>query len=152
MIRALILASLCALCVTAQPVSAQVFKCKGPSGKVEYQSTPCTGDATQRSVELMNDAPSREDALRAQQRALSNKRQAAAIDAERERSQQRAMAAQDKRYEEKAAKEKRCAEYQASSERLDDRSSTWYTKKYQDDDRAEAKALRDKHFSECFAR
>ena len=29
------------VCVTSQPVSAQVFKCKGPDGKVGYQSSPC---------------------------------------------------------------------------------------------------------------
>lgn len=136
--------------MAAEPASAQVFKCKGQGGKIEYQNTPCAGDSTQYNVDLMNDAPSQEDALRAQQRALSNKYKAGALDAERERNRRNAMAAQEQRYAEKEAKDRRCANYQERSKALDDRSDSWYTKRYRDQDRAEAESLRDRHFSECF--
>lgn len=149
---ALVLAVLSAMLLTAQTAAAQVFKCQGQAGKIEYQSTPCAGNTQQHSVDLIDDSPSRTDALRAQQRAQSDKYKASAIDAERERSRRLAVSEHDRRYAEKEAKARKCAEYEERAKKLDARSETWFTKQYRDDDKATAKALEDKHFSECFAR
>jgi hypothetical protein len=54
---ALLFAATLALLAATQPASAQVYKCRAPSGKVEYRNLPCEGPAKTERVQSADKYP-----------------------------------------------------------------------------------------------
>lgn len=145
LIPALLIAAL------ALPAHAQVNKCKGSDGKIIYQDTPCaTAGGQELNIQTRRtDAHSAYDADRQAQRDIAAARQ---IDRERELNRRLADIDRGARDREKQAKADRCARYESRARDADYMANNVYrTAPYKEGARADARDLRDRHWSECFA-
>lgn len=135
------------LLAASSVVSAQVFKCT-VDGKTVYQSLPCAAEGGR--VELNTAAPSAEDAQLARQRAEDDQRSVRRLEAERERNREIAAAEREIEARERAARERECARYAEEAVERENRAQERYSRSLRERDRKAARAMRDKHFSECF--
>ena len=135
--------------MAAAPASAQINKCKGADGRITYQDTPCATEGQQ--LDIRNRKTDPFGSLDSELQAQRDIRAARRIDQERELNRKLADIDRSARDREKQAKAARCASYQSSAERAEYWAGRYVTPQYQGAERARAKALRDQHWSECFA-
>ncbi|NMG36742.1 DUF4124 domain-containing protein [Azoarcus sp. TTM-91] len=132
------------------PSLAQVYRCTDPAGTTSYQSEPCRqhGQALELDARQPSDAERRSSEERSRQDGARLRR----IEAEREASAElaREQHGQRRKHEQLAAE--RCRNYLAEAEQLERSGNRKSSSLRGEKDRDKARSLRDRHFSECFAR
>lgn len=127
---------------------AQVYKCPQPDGRASYQDAPCVGQPS-KQVRVETGAPSVVDQAAAERRAQDERRRLAEIESEREYNKRLAQVERDEATKAAQKRARKCAEYVNRAAYLEERSTTWYTEKFKNQDLAEARYIRNQHFSEC---
>lgn len=138
--------SLLALCVLFPAVaSAQVYKCD-VGGKTVYQQRPCKHEGG--ALELEVHQPTEQEVRRAEARGLKDKIDALKIDVQRDANQRQRQAT----YARQDAERAKCDKLLADAEKADKEAGYWMHPGIKQREHDKAKALRDRHFSECFSR
>ena len=137
------------LALVVSPAWAEVFKCTS-GGVTTYSEIPC-GDKP-KVVDLKVHQPSRRDQLDAQQRALSDHRGVAAVDAQRDRLEVERRIERSQRASAEAAHNSKCAGYQRGARNAAAERDGYYTPAFKNQAEQRRKEYEDAHFSECYAK
>lgn len=138
-----------ALFAAMLPAKAQVYKCL-EGGKTVYSEIPCAKEGQQ--IDLHVHQPSRADQLRAQAQSRREKAFNSRVDAENDAARLRSRAISDEVQAQKDAKAAKCSGYESEIKRREATQDKWISPALRQQDRDRVRELKDKHFSECFAR
>lgn len=137
------------LLVSSLPAGAEVYKCT-TGGVTSYQAQPCNDKA--RPLELNVHHPDARERALARQRAMADRRDAAAVDVERARIAYERDVDRAQRASREAAHESKCANIQARSRAAENERDLYATQRFRDDAERRKREYDAQHFSECFAR
>lgn len=148
LLRVAVLAGLS--CFLSLPAAAEVFKCKQADGKLVYQDYPCKGNPHGAPMDLPPDQPTYRDHVTAYERASDERQFVQQVEAERERNKALARIEESAKTKVAARNDEQCDDYTAKADRIEKQARNWwYSFKYREQLRNQARALRDKYFREC---
>jgi hypothetical protein len=129
--------------------TAQVYRCETAAGPV-YQANACM--QTGRAIDLRTHFPTADEAKLAQNISSREEVLVAQIEGEREKARREAATERERVKVEKDAQAARCEKYLADAKHSEEAAPA--KRSHSDRIRAndKARALRSRHFSECFAR
>ncbi|NMG63589.1 DUF4124 domain-containing protein [Azoarcus indigens] len=132
------------------PSQAQVYRCTDPTGATSYQSVPCQQHG--QPLELDTRQPSDAERRLNEERSRQDNARLRRIEAEREASAELAREQHGQRRKNEQLAAERCRNYLAEAEQLERSGNRRSGSLRGEKDRDKARKLRDRHFSECFAR
>ena len=132
------------------PAAAQVYKCKQADGSVAYQQAPCKGSGV--PVDLKVHKPSAESVAEAEHRAMNEVVEAAELRAQQNEEWRRIRAKQAANEQARAQRKAECQKMLSDADKAERESGYWYSPGLAQRDYDRSRALRDKHFTECFSR
>jgi len=134
----------------AAPAQAQVYRCTDPAGTTSYQAAPCQQHG--QPLELDTRQPTDAERRLSEERARQDGARLRRIEAEREAGAELAREQHTQRRKDETTASERCKSYLAEADKLERSGNRQSGSLRGEKDRDKARDLRDKHFSECFAR
>lgn len=134
------------------PSHAGLYKCSGAGGKVVYQDSPCAG-GTGKLLDIPEPAHNPRSQYQAELEAQRDIAAARRLDQERELRRAQADLDQQRKDRDRRLQDRHCGnleERASRAETLANRMPSSYP--YREYERANAQALRDRHWSECYTK
>lgn len=131
------------------PVLAQVYKCN-EGGKVVYSQMPCEEKGER--IKLHVHQPTEAERLRAEAQSLREQAFNARVDGEKRAAERRSRGAAEQIQANKDAKAEKCAGYEAEIRQRESTQDKWISPGLRQQDHDRVRELKNRHFSECFAR
>lgn len=138
--------------VLSLPSHADLYKCAGAGGKVLYQDSPCTGGAG-KLLDIQEPAYNPRAQYQAEMEAQRDIAAARRLDQERDMRRYQADLDQQRKDRDRRQQDRHCGNLEERASRAENLANRYPSNyPYREYERANAQALRDRHWSECYTK